>query len=551
MPDVQPGNPLDPKHRLPWIVAAGAIVFALVVLIRSELSPENPAVVPATVATEVSSTPLVRPIQQPVRGTISTAPATGSPTPAPVTPTPSPSPSPVTYSLSGTITDSNGKPLPNATVRTTYRIGGSQISVDATSDASGTFTLSGIRSPDLDVVVVEAVGYGRSVVERLELPLPDRLEIALSALAGLEVLVQQATDNAQAVEPYAGEADFLLLHQRTASATTSTLGLSEAAVQGAMFMPVAQQHVTIDKGSLRVEELEPGTYKAAVRSKTSYAESMPFTIEGARRTQTTITLGLKYTFGGNVASEAEHRPLPQAGVHLALASDHSLASTQPPHNGSTDVTGRFSLEGVVPGAYRLTLGAAGFTTRTIEGVGVSAAGPPPETTYTLSQQQPYIHVAVMDDDGRPVPQARLVLMMTSPVNKTMFSKTDDAGVKLFDEISPGTYTVAVTAPGERARQKSVDLRIEDGQTTDVQIKFPKTTHVQGHARKDGKPYRGLLVFTLRGSIGLQTIVKTDDTGGYVADLEPGEYMAGSPNQSNPQIVVIGQVQPGNVDVEVK
>ena len=549
---MQLGTPTRPQNRLPWIVAAVAIGFALVVLIRSELTPDRDAVVTAPpTATPSIQTPNTPPIAPNIQTHVAASSQQTAPTPPP-TRAATPTPTPATYYLDGLVTDGDGKPVPGASVRGSYTQGSSQRTASAVADAKGEFRLADLQSPELDAVIVESVGYGRSVVEKLKLPLPDRLEIAVTALAGLNIAVLQVADNSDTGKPFQGEADFVLLQERQSAPSSATLGLSEASLAHPTFVPMAQQHVTVPSdGTLKLEELEPGTYKAALRAKDMYAEGSSFAIQGAHRTQTTITLGLKYAVPGTVMAEVDLHPIAQARVRLVAASTHALTGPNVEIQSQSDEQGRFVLPNVPPGDYLLTIGANGFTSKSVELLDLATTGAPVDTTYTLSQQQPAIRVTVLDGEGKPVQQARLVLMMTRPSSKTIFSQTDAAGVKLFDNVAPGTYSIAVTAAEDRTRQKSLELTLEDGQTTDIELVFPKTVHVQGHARKDGKPYRGLIAFTLRGSIGLQTMAKSDETGGYTVELEPGEYMAGSPEQSNAQIVNVRTVQAGNIDLEVK
>jgi hypothetical protein len=40
-------------------------------------------------------------------------------------------------------------------------------------------------------------------------------------------------------------------------------------------------------------------------------------------------------------------------------------------------------------------------------------------------------------------------------------------------------------------------------------------------------------------------------GGYTAELEPGEYMAGTPEKPNSQIVIVRPDQAGAIDVELQ
>lgn len=549
---------MDSKNRVPWIVASLAIVFAVMVLIRAEMAPAppsspEPSPVPTTgqaPPATVTLTPAVRPSPAPTA-----PPATPElaelPLPAPLaspTAAPTPTPTPAVYSLPGMVLDVDNKPVANASIRATYQQGGSQKTVTATSDAQGNFNLQNIQAQLVDVLVVEAVGYSRNVAMKLPLPLPEPIEIALSPLAGLEIKVLQSL-GAGAGQPFSGEAEFVLLQKRGGS-TTPTLGIVEANVPQGTFIPFVQRKVTIADGSFRLEELEPGDYKVILHRDQLYGESDVVKVENDRRSATGVTLGAQIPFSGRVVTDADASPVSGAEVKLSLVHKPALGLTIPDAAAETGPEGRFQIAAVPPGSYRAVVSAAGYTTKTVESMILSQQAASEPTSFTLSRQQPKISVQVSDAEGKPIADARLVLLMIRPSQKSIFAKTDESGAYSFGNLQPGNYSLSATYPGERSRQKGMDVTLNEGEGQDVQIVFGNTVRVVGKARKDGKPYKGLVAFVQRGTIGPETMVKTDDNGGYAAELEPGEYVAGAPGQPGAQIVVVRPDTQGQVDIEL-
>jgi len=568
---VPTGDPSYPKQRLPWLVAGLAILFAVLVLVRGEITQTSTPPVPQapgpTVVPDVARTPLPTPTPTPAvlhTPTMVDLPPpqalpintpvplpTETPAPPPPTPTPSPTP-PAVNALDGILTDPQGKPVSGARIRAGVTEGVAQRTLNLQSGSDGTFRLPDLKAAAVDTLVVEAIGYGRSVIEKIPLPLPDRLEISLTALAGLQVGVEVAgPDNNEVRKPFGGEAEFVLLRRKDSSeATTRTVGIREATLRDGSYVPVAEQRVTIVGGEFRLEELEPGEYKAALRAQDMYAESVPVQVTESGRAATTITLGLKWRVGGFVISEAEKQPVPAARVQFRRRSSPVLYTDALPLSTVAGDDGGFSLAAISPGQYLLTLGATGFTTNTAT-IEVPVAGPPAETTYTLGRKSPSIRITLRRADGSPIADAPVALLLTEPTTKTIFARTDDAGTYFFDRLSLGKYTISATAPESRSRQKSLTVDLHDGEAHDLEITFPKTVRVLGIARRSGKSYTGLLAFNLRGSVGMETMVKTDETGGYAADLEPGEYMVGTPEKPNTQVVVVRPDQQPRTDIEVE
>jgi hypothetical protein len=149
-------------------------------------------------------------------------------------------------------------------------------------------------------------------------------------------------------------------------------------------------------------------------------------------------------------------------------------------------------------------------------------------------------------------QAPLVLMTNSgPTAKTYFGKTDEAGLYRFENLLPGRFNLSVTAPGDRTRQKSVPVDLGDGEVKEIPIRFGNAVAVTGKVLEKGKPYKGLLSFVLRGAAMADNLVTANEKGEFSVDLEPGEYMVGTPEKPATQMVTIENKESLSIRVDLK
>jgi protocatechuate 3,4-dioxygenase beta subunit len=159
--------------------------------------------------------------------------------------------------------------------------------------------------------------------------------------------------------------------------------------------------------------------------------------------------------GGNLASvqgqvtDANGRPLRKAGVTLRLAGDS--AQSRSPYTGATDADGRYSFDGIAPGAYTLEVERAGY-------LGKLYRTTPHETFSTITlaagQHLNRINMAltravaisgrVIDEDGDPVANVWMRLLqhtgdsgLTRRGGSAVF--TDESGNYRFPDLSAGRY----------------------------------------------------------------------------------------------------------------
>jgi len=145
-------------------------------------------------------------------------------------------------------------------------------------------------------------------------------------------------------------------------------------------------------------------------------------------------------------------PVPHAAVAvLAVANSRALRSV------FSDDEGRFALDGLPAAKYQLTASKRGYMTsfydphETFSSAIVTGEGQETEDlTFRLSPGAA-LRVAVIDDGGDPVENARIMVFMRrlpglgERVVQVSNSTTDDAGVLEISNMPPGTYFVAVKA----------------------------------------------------------------------------------------------------------
>lgn len=564
---------MNANNRIPWIVAAAALLFAMIVLVRNEIVPERhdrpvkPDVRPVMQAAEPEWRESLRPAMlTPNTGDYSpwtatertpaaTAQVTPTNTPAPATPSPSPPPTATpraAHDLQGVVFDGDGNAVSNALVRIVTGEPDRAAERSAVTGKNGRFIIKAIPEEKVDRLIVEADGFSVTMLENLPLPTSADLQIGMSPLAGIDaVVLDYSTTNSQPVF-FQGEMQASLMRlQPGGDASNSVLGISEPVLPVDSYLAVRNQKVVVTGGQLRFDNVEPGRYRVSVKTGQKVAESEPLVVRESQRTSATLVLGMKHTVEGNVVAGDSGNAIGQARITLSPATDPGAAPEFPEYLSFTDGGGEFVIPEVQPGRYWMVVGAAGYTTKTLENFQVLPGAAPEKTSVTLSKQEPLITVSVLNAEGRPMAHAPLVLMTTSaPSPKTYFGKTDEAGLHRFDNLMPGRYSLAITAAGDRTRQKTITVALADGEVRELAVRFDRPVPVTGKAVRAGKPYQGVLSFIMRGAAMADNLVKTDSYGGFTTELEPGEYMVSTPEKPGGVLVNISGAESQTINVEL-
>lgn len=535
------------KQHLPWAIAGVSVLFAIGVLLFPRLETWRTSTVEPVTNDDPAISVIHDDTGAPGPGQIGMNAGGRNADPSGLTGTPAAA---VTGGnlLAGIVTDLELQPLPDATIRGIYEVGGSKMTVEGKTNAAGKFRIPNVPVAELKMLLVEAPGYGRTQIPNLPLPIED-LEIALNLLSGAELHVA-VQDDQGAQRPFSGDASLTIYRQTPAQGTTETAGVAQINVRPGEYVAQSQKQERIVDGHLQLDGLDRGIYKVGVQAGEEYAESQPFRVEEGLGAQVEVTLGVRRSLAGYVKAQTTQQPIERAQVQAQLGTGGAIEAVR---QTQTDRQGRFQIDGLSPGNYTLSIAAAGYTTKTVENAQVSASNEPaPENTYLLVQGQPALVVTVIDGEGRPVSRAPLVIFATGTAQpRTYFSRTDAAGVARIDNVFPGTYTVAVTAPDDRTRQKTVTIQVpEGGENRSTVVSFGNLVKVSGSVRYKADPTQTLLSFTQRGEIGTKQFAKSDAMGNFTVELEPGEYMVQREGQPGSTVMTVPPGQAHAVDLNL-
>lgn len=456
--------------------------------------------------------------------------------------------------LSGLVTDMKGTPIAGASVSVLFEEKGSQAKIDFTADSKGRFTSRRLPFEQVKSLTAQAPGFLRSdPMPPFELPL-EGLEIALRPAPTAQITVWDARRGGEGPVPFEGAATIYLLRQNQVERTTATLGIEESSLSAGQYVAVHNANVQVKQGRYSPGALDAGIYKVGISVEgEQYTEGEPFRIDVHEGGQGSVTLGNRQVLDGVVKSDPEQEPIAGAEVVLEASGKPLVAGPAERYRTLSGPDGAFRFTGVVPGDYRLVLAAPEFTTKTLDRISVPQGPPPAPATFYLVREQPPVTVSVFGPEGRPLSHAPLVLLSSGAgaQARSWFGRTDGSGVYSFPVVPPGRYTLAVTSPDNRSRQKMVDLVVEEKTVPALEVRFAPTVRVEGKASRKEKPLQETLVsFLPRGAVGPETFAKTDVEGNYQVDLEPGEYMAGEARQEKRTLLKVepGQLQTANLEI---
>lgn len=524
------------KQKLPWIIALLAVGFAVGVFLMQQRTLPESAPPNSSVSTPAPET---RPSQTPIVA------ATPPPVPSQVVQTPKNSATPATQAaaVSGLIHELTGEPVANASVHLSFQESGTPSQIVLYSNAQGRFSAGDLRTTKIDVLTVEAPDHQLLRLSNLEVPIED-LDVTLTRLAVARLHIFYTPESARGTSvPLSGDVMVYMMRRQDSRTSPSSALAQSADVQPGEFVTQTSTRVAVRNGIYEARGLEPGVYRAGVLLGEEYAESEPFAVDTGRDGEARVIIGVRSNLAGFVRMESGRAPIPNAQVVLALASRPMSAGASKPLTATTDQQGRFDFLSLSPGTYALTASANGFTSRTLEQVIVSSqAGHTPEVDCLLSERTAVLTVLVTDGEGRPVPNAPLVLLTTAQTqSRSFFGRTDAAGTCRYRRLQPGRYSLAATLPENSNRQKSVEVVIRGYDAQTQIIRFQKVVKVSGSATVAGQPYQGLLQFQPRGASGGGDYAKTDPAGAYTAELEPGEYVVRRPDTSGSALIQLPAV----------
>lgn len=544
----------DWKSRIPWFVAAMAMMFAIIVLVQTDLANQK-----SDREFQRQWQPVSQPVPSPEPAGETQQPRNPEPTTIPTTPEPAgPTPAPDVEKrtpsmpgfVEGKVTDDDGVGIQGALVRALLSKEPGAQERRAYTDGSGSFRIVDIPEEPLPILQVEAAGYARVQVPDLPVPLGGPINVGMSSLASLVTYILDSPSTGSIVRPFVGTVDLTLFRFYPEGTSSVSPAVNEPNLPRSGMVPMANRRVPVTDGMYHFQNIEPGEYQVTVKTQRGSAESQLLEIPEGRQIETTVTLGQEVSIEGTVISADSHTSVARATVQFRRVP--SAPTTPVDHTVFTDSNGGFLIPSIQVGTYDILAEAIDGTTGSVVNWPVTSESTVQHTTITLARQRPRLEIQVQRADEQPLANGKIaVLAMDNPTAQNYFLETDDQGIAIVADIAPGNYEVAVTAPEDKSRQKTAEIEMRPGQTLRLPIQFRPMTRVAGNAVKGSNPYAGILVFSLRGEIQMDTLVKADDTGGYAIDLEPGEYMVGTPETPASAVATIEQQEEQRLNLDVK
>jgi len=448
--------------------------------------------------------------------------------------------------ISGSVTDSTGAPIANATV--SYSGG----STTATTNSSGAYTLS--VAPGTYSVIATATGYQSSTQSNVTVTsgASTAINFSLSQTVGtISGTVSNSTGTAiaNATVSYSGGSTTATTNSSGAYTLSVAPGTYTVTVTAADYQPSAQSNVTVILGTTTANfslTLTPGTISGTVTSSTGTAiANATVSYSGGSTTATTNSSGA-YTLSvapgtySVTATATGYQSSTQANVSVTATTTTTVnfSLTQTPgtisgtvtsstgtaianatisySGGSTTATtnssGAYTLS-VAPGTYSVTATAAGYQSSTHANLTVTA-GTTSTVNFSLVRSAGTISGTVTSSTGAAIANATVSYSGGSATANTNAS----GGYTL--NVAPGTYSVTASAAGyQSATQSNVTVSVGTTTTANFSLLQLIGTISGTVTNSTGAAISGATVAYSGGS----TTAASNAAGSYSLSVAPGTY----------------------------
>ncbi|MGO9114375.1 MAG: beta strand repeat-containing protein, partial [Thermoguttaceae bacterium] len=329
--------------------------------------------------------------------------------------------------VTGTLTDGSGNPITDGTVLL-YQSG--QAIANAQTNAAGVYTFLIIQPGTFDLAALASEG-------------------TFGVVTGLVVNAGSAvTQNFQT-----GSGTLAISVNDGGQPVTGDSVAVEAIVDGALTV-IGQTTVAAD-GTASFSGLAAGNYTVAVADDNGDAGSGTVSVSAGGSANTNVSLAAQATVVGTI-TDSSANPLSGATVLFQLSTNLQQVSA-----AITAADGTYSIVGLAPGTYDVTVFANGYLATTQAGVVVSTTA---TVNASLTKSDTTLNGTLVDSSGNPVPSGSVMIsdtaghiLGTADVNPDgSFSVTSAQGNNLVLQVSAQGY-----APG------TVSINVATGTTTQL------------------------------------------------------------------------------------
>ncbi len=313
--------------------------------------------------------------------------------------------------------------------------------------------------------------------------------------------------------------------------------------------PTERERFDDEEGRFTFERLGPGTWFVRAEAK-GFEQEEPIEIDlpGEASEALTLTLQRRATIAGTVLDSA-NQPVQGAQVEALQGSENQMG--WPPNVGpraETDEEGRYTIEDVAPGLWKVTASKEGWADS--EGSPVDlVSGTPIEDVVLTLRRGGTIQGRVFGEDGRPVSGQRVMWGSNAwGWGAEGETRTDSSGRFTFERITPGEWMVTATASleelGERMRDVedpsdfssmmsdmlTESVTVFEGEVTEVQLGGDpvQPVTVRGRVLQGDQPVAGAQVYAVSEGQAIMQGMKSnlsDAEGRYALTVDrPGAYI---------------------------
>lgn len=413
-------------------------------------------------------------------------------------------------SLSGVVTESQvGQPLASASVQLADVRG--LILQTAATDAAGRFGFDSLASGAY-TLLVNSAGFANLSIGAI-------VQSGQNTDVAIQLIRQSGTIGGRVFAP-------------------GGLPIANAEVSVSLNGAVIIRTITDADGIFFIPSLYPQTYLVAVVAEGFAAQSLGVLVEPLLEAALDFALVRQTGSLSGFITDASGGQLAGAVINVRV---NFLSITTQTAQVLSDDNGLYSLAGLLPGQYTITVSLQGFQ----NAIGVVAVRELQNTelSFALLTDPGRIEGLVLDDRQRPITDVTVSVIISSTTGSTVSSVfAGNDGRYASEDLAPGFYMLLAKAAGFRADQ--VTRQIGAGQTVAADIMLvPLPGAVQGTITDDrtGAPVPGATVKALtQNGVGLDAVL-TDNKGFYrLEGLRPGGYsiIASSPAY---EYLVVGAV----------
>lgn len=391
-------------------------------------------------------------------------------------------------SINGTVTDSGGGAINNATVLLLDIAG--MIVDDTTTDASGNYSFPSVEPSQYSITVTATNFQSATEGVRVEANNPSTVNFILEPNPGSV----QGTVTDSTGDPIAG-------------ALVEVLNLAGM---------VISRTITNATGDYLIDELAPGDYKIRVSKDLFITEVLGFTLSaGETEVLNFRILPNPGTLSGKVTDADTSVPIPNTTVQVTNARGVTIATTM------TDVNGDYSVTKLSPGIYTVTFIAEGYGSKTAGAKILSSQ----TTTLNVGLEKLVgaISGSVSDNTGNPVTGALIEIFLNNILVAS--TTTDGNGSYVINNLIPGAYTVSVSKEGFGT--ETVGASVVENEISIANVTLtPNPGTLAGSVQTiNGDPIQGAVLTIRDARTGANiTQVVTNNLGLYTAlGLAPGNY----------------------------